>query len=89
MNLLLVKNLTLHGFFFGRYIGWTPANERAEHADALQQVMATLFRWAADGKLEPTVSRVYPITGLGDALAALESRQVVGKVAIKIKETET
>lgn len=89
VNLLLVKNLTLHGFFFGRYIGWTPANERAGHAAALQQVMSTLLRWAAEGKLEPTVSRVYPITGLGDALAALESRQVVGKVAIKIKETET
>ncbi|MEM5277101.1 NADPH:quinone oxidoreductase family protein [Cupriavidus taiwanensis] len=89
VNLLLVKNLTLHGFFFGRYIGWTPANERAQHAAALQQVMATLFDWAAQGKLAPTVSATYPITGLGDALAALESRQVVGKVAIKIKETET
>ncbi|NOV22137.1 NADPH:quinone oxidoreductase family protein [Cupriavidus necator] len=89
VNLLLVKNLTLHGFFFGRYIGWTPANERAQHASALQGVMATLFDWAARGKLAPTVSATYPITGLGDALAALESRQVVGKVAIKIKETET
>lgn len=89
VNLLLVKNLTLHGFFFGRYIGWTPANERAQHAAALQQVMATLFDWATRGKLEPTVSATYPITGLGDALAALESRQVVGKVAIKIKETAT
>ncbi|SOZ38105.1 NADPH:quinone oxidoreductase family protein [Cupriavidus neocaledonicus] len=89
VNLLLVKNLTLHGFFFGRYIGWTPANERAQHAAALQDVMATLFDWAAQGKLAPTVSATYPITGLGDALAALESRQVVGKVAIKIKETET
>ncbi|MEN7529052.1 MULTISPECIES: NADPH:quinone oxidoreductase family protein [unclassified Cupriavidus] len=89
VNLLLVKNLTLHGFFFGRYIGWTPTNERAEHASALQPVMSTLLQWAAEGKLEPTVSAVYPLTGLGDALAALESRKVVGKVAIKIKETET
>lgn len=88
VNLLLVKNLTLHGFFFGRYIGWTPADERAEHADALQAVMATLFAWAAEGKIRPTVSAVYPFGGLSDALAALESRQVVGKVAIKIKETD-
>ncbi len=88
VNLLLVKNLTLHGFFFGRYIGWTPADERAEHAQALQAVMATLFEWAAEGKIRPTVSAVYPFGGLSDALAALESRQVVGKVAIKIKETD-
>lgn len=87
LNLLLVKNLTLHGFFFGRYIGWTPANERALHAPALQAVMRTLCDWAAAGKLRPTVSKSYPITGLSDALGALEARQVVGKLAIKIKET--
>ncbi len=23
-NIMLVKNLSLHGFYFGRYIGWTP-----------------------------------------------------------------
>lgn len=87
LNLLLVKNLTLHGFFVGRYIGWTPANERARHAAALQAVMATLCGWAREGRIRPTVSTVYPMTGLSDALAALEARQVVGKVAIKIKET--
>lgn len=87
LNLLLVKNLTLHGFFVGRYIGWTPANERAQHAPALQAVMRTLCEWASEGKIRPTVSTVYPMTGLADALAALEARQVVGKVAIKIKET--
>jgi NADPH2:quinone reductase len=89
LNLLLVKNLTLHGFFVGRYIGWTPANERAQHAPALQAVMRTLCSWASEGRIRPTVSKVYPMTGLPDALAALEARQVVGKVAIKIKETSS
>ncbi|WP_059411865.1 NADPH:quinone oxidoreductase family protein [Cupriavidus basilensis] len=88
LNLLLVKNLTLHGFFVGRYIGWTPANERAQHAPALQAVMQTLLAWASAGKIRPTVSKVYPMTGLAEALHALEARQVVGKVAIKIQETE-
>jgi len=86
LNLLLVKNLTLHGFFVGRYIGWTPANERARHAAALQEVMQTLFRWAREGRIRPTVSKVYPMTGLADALHALEARQVVGKVAIRIEQ---
>lgn len=85
-NILLVKNLTLHGFFFGRYIGWTPANERIVHAPALQQAMQTMLGWARDGRLQPAVSRVFPMDGLAEALALLHSRQVVGKLALSIKE---
>lgn len=88
LNLLLVKNIALHGFFFGRYIGWTPADERIVHAPAVQRTMSTLFDWARRQRIRPAVTAIYPITGLAAALAALESRQVVGKVAITIT-TET
>lgn len=83
-NLLLVKNLTLHGVFFGRYIGWTPQDERDAHAPALQRVMQTLLRWARDGRIQPIVSEVHPLHALPAALAALESRQVVGKLALAV-----
>ena len=85
-NIFLVKNLTLHGFFFGRYIGWTPADERAIHAPALQHAIETLLGWVADGRLQPVVSQVFPISGLSDAIHVLESRQVIGKVALKISD---
>ncbi|MEN4923127.1 NADPH:quinone oxidoreductase family protein [Achromobacter spanius] len=88
LNLLLVKNIALHGFFFGRYIGWTPTDERAVHAPALQRTLSTLFDWARSKRIRPAVTAIHPITGLAAALAALESRQVVGKVAITIT-TET
>lgn len=88
LNILLVKNIALHGFFFGRYIGWTPVDERIVHAPAIQRMMSTLFDWARSKRIQPAVTAVYPIAGLAAALAALESRQVVGKVAIKIT-TET
>jgi NADPH2:quinone reductase len=84
LNLLLVKNIALHGFFFGRYIGWTPADERVIHAPAMQQAMATLFDWTRSQRIHPAVTAVYPIAELAAALQALESRQVVGKVALKI-----
>ncbi len=84
MNLPLVKNLTLHGFFYGRYLGWTPANEREAFAAPLQAVMATLFDWALTGKLQPEVSRVYSINELPTALAALHGRSVTGKLALTI-----
>ncbi len=85
-NIMLVKNLTLHGFFFGRYIGWTPAKESIVHAPALQQAMRTMLTWAQEGRLRPSVARVFPMSGLADAMALLHSRQVVGKLAINIKE---
>lgn len=84
LNLLLVKNIALHGFFFGRYLGWTPADERVVHAPAMQRAMATLFEWARGKRIHPAVTAVYPIAELAAALEALESRQVVGKVALKI-----
>ncbi len=83
-NLFLVKNLTLHGFFYGRYIGWTPANERAVHAPALQHAIATLLGWVVDGRVQPVVSQVFPLSGLSDAMHALDSRQVIGKLALRI-----
>lgn len=85
LSLLLVKNITLHGFFFGRYIGWTPSDERIAFAPAMQQVMRNLIRWMQQRRIRPTVSSVYPITGLTDALSALEGRQITGKIALKIK----
>ncbi|NYT35476.1 NADPH:quinone oxidoreductase family protein [Allopusillimonas soli] len=87
-NLLLVKNLTLHGFFYGRYIGWTPADERVTHAPALQRAMATMMRWARDGRIQPRIQQVFPMDGLADALQALHGRQVVGKLALAINNKE-
>ena len=84
LNLLLVKNLTLHGFFFGRYTGWTPTDERIVHAPALQRAMQTLLLWARDGRIRPAVTKVYPARELAEAVEALESRRVVGKVALEI-----
>lgn len=85
-NYLLVKNITLHGFFYGRFIGWTPANEREVFAPAMQRAMKTLLGWARDGHLQPTVEKVYPMRALGSALEALKSRQVIGKLALSIRE---
>lgn len=85
LNLLLVKNITLHGFFYGRYLGWTPADERIAHAPALQRAMHTLLDWARAQRIRPAVTAVYPAADLATALDALESRRVIGKVALKIE----
>lgn len=83
-NILLVKNLSLYGFSFGRYLGWTPRDERYQHEAALQTVMRTLLDWAKGKSIRPTVSAVFSLGELKQALDALTARQVIGKVALAI-----
>ena len=78
------KNLSLLGFFFGLYTGWTPENETQKHLPAMQKMMNTLQRWALKGRIQPGVTKTYPLTGLTDALADLHHRQVTGKLALDI-----
>ena len=84
MNILLVKNLTVLGFFYGQYIGWTPANERERYAPAMQAMVAQLFEMAQRDAIHPGISRVYALEQLCEALDALHGRQVQGKIALKI-----
>ena len=44
-------------------------------------IKATLD-WAADGKLKPTIDRIFPLSQLTDAFAALRDRKVLGKVVV-------
>ena len=39
-------------------------------------------RWVADGKLNPLVSRTYPLAEGADALRAITAREVRGKVVL-------
>lgn len=84
LNILLVKNLTVFGFFYGQYIGWTPANERRRYANEMQKMMATLFALARSGAITPRISQVFPLHALCEALDALHGRTVLGKVALSL-----
>lgn len=84
MNIVLVKNLSLLGFFFGLYTGWTHEDETQKHLSAMQKMMNTLQLWALSGRIQPGVTQTYPLTGLTDALADLHHRQVTGKLALEI-----
>ena len=50
----------------------------------MQKMMNTLQRWTLKGRIQPGVTKTYPLTGLTDALADLHHRQVTGKLALDI-----
>lgn len=83
-NLLLVKNIALHGFYFGAHAGWGLADERVERAPKVQAMMDELFAWTVEERLTPHVSHAYPMAGYREAMAALQARRSRGKVVLEI-----
>ncbi len=89
-NILLVKNVTVIGFYYGYWNGWggktepTPkeavalAHRRAMVADA----QAELTRWFVEGKLKALVAGKYDLADWVKAFKLIEDRAVVGKAVL-------
>jgi NADPH:quinone reductase len=75
-NQLLVRNLTVSGFWFGGYQDHAPARV----ADS----MATLLDWRARGLLQPHVGQVLPFEAFPEGLELLKTRRATGKVVIRV-----
>ncbi len=75
-NHLLVKNITVMGFYWGGYMKFKPE----VIADSLRE----LFAWYDAGKLHPHVSHVLPLEQAGDGIELLRTRKSTGKVVIEM-----
>jgi NADPH2:quinone reductase len=73
-NILLVKNVSAMGFYWGSY--------RARAPELVASGYAQLFEWYAAGKLEPHVSHQLDLAEAGAALGLLKSRKSTGKVVL-------
>jgi NADPH:quinone reductase len=73
-NLLLVRNVTVSGFWYGGYESHAP--------DLVAASMAELLRWWSEGRLFTHVSHVLPFDAFPEGLALLRNRQATGKVVI-------
>lgn len=76
-NILLVKNLTIIGLYWGAYLKFSP--------ETLRQSLAELLAIYADGKLHPHISAVFPLEDAADALELLQSRRSTGKVIVTLR----
>jgi NADPH2:quinone reductase len=75
-NHLLVKNVSVMGFYWGGHLSFAPA--------ALTGSLATLFAWHAAGRLRPHVGHVLPLDRAAEGLELLRTRAATGKVVIRI-----
>ena len=77
-NLLLVKNASAVGFYWGSYRRHDRARVRAAFAE--------LLRWHGEGRIAPLVSEVRPLGEAPAALQRLLSRQSSGKIVLTVDE---
>jgi NADPH:quinone reductase len=75
-NILLVKNASALGFYWGSYRKHDPERLRAAFAD--------LFDWHAEGRLRPHVSATLPLERAAEGLRMLAERRSTGKVVLAV-----
>jgi NADPH:quinone reductase len=89
-NILLVKNVTVIGFYYGFWTGWggktapgpkdmaALANRRAMVAAAQQELM----RWFTEGKLKALIAGRFDLADWVKAFKLIEDRTVIGKAVL-------
>ena len=83
-NILLVKNIAALGLNFGKYIGWTPVDERRQHEPKVRDLMDEIFRWYEAGHVKPTTSHRFPLRDYAQAMDAVLARQAIGKIVLRM-----
>ena len=87
-NILLVKNVTVIGFYYGYYNGWGRPGEKVHAADIARRqklvhdAIAEMFSWFEQGRLRPRVAGHFPLADWVQAFRLIEDRKVVGKAAL-------
>jgi NADPH2:quinone reductase len=77
MNLPLLKNYSVVGVFTGAWADRFP-DENARAADKVLQ-------WVGEGKLRPHVDRVLPLDKAAEAMRAIETRSVAGRIVLNVR----
>jgi NADPH2:quinone reductase len=73
-NILLVKNITVMGMYWGGYLRFAP--------EVLTASLAELMDMQSRGLIHPHVSATYPLDRAAEALELLSSRKSTGKVVV-------
>jgi NADPH:quinone reductase len=74
LNLLLLKMVSVVGFFWGAFAKARPQENAAN--------LVALLDWYVAGRLRPHVSATFPLERYGEALDAVMQRKVLGKVVL-------
>ena len=82
-NLVLVKNLTVIGLYWGFYMAWGKTRADAALRARVRDLFAELFMLYGQGHLRPLIDRALPLDHFAEALRRVENRTVIGKIVLK------
>jgi NADPH2:quinone reductase len=82
-NILLVKNLSAIGLYWGFYMAWGKSQADPATRTRVRDLFGDLFRLFEEGRLRPVVDAVLPLSEFADALRRVEDRKVIGKVVLR------
>jgi NADPH:quinone reductase len=81
-NIVLVKNLTVIGLYWGFYMAWGKTKADASLREHVRVLFDELFGLYDAGKLRAPVDRSLPLANFADAMRRVESREVIGKIVL-------
>lgn len=81
-NLVLVKNVTVIGIYWGYYMGWGKQLPPASVVKRVRGAFDEMLGWAAAGQLSPETFAAFPLERYRDALDAITERRVIGRVVL-------
>jgi NADPH2:quinone reductase len=87
-NILLVKNLTVIGLYWGFYMAWGKSKADASLRETVRVLFDELFGLFEAGKLRAPVDRSLPLAEFADALRSVEAREVIGKIVLTPDKTK-
>ncbi|WP_264293988.1 zinc-binding dehydrogenase [Diaphorobacter aerolatus] len=85
-NIVLVKNISVLGVYWGYYFGWGRHGVPTSNDARLRRAYDTLFEWARQGKLRPLAHAVLPLREFRQAFQMISSREVIGRVVLRPQE---
>jgi len=81
-NVVLVKNISVLGMYWGYYLGWGRQPTPDANATTLHQAYEALFAWTRQGRLKPRVHAALPLREFRKAFDMIASRAVIGRVIL-------
>ena len=82
-NLILVKNLTVIGLYWGFYMAWGKSKAEPAMRARVRGLFDELFGLFEAGKLHPLVDAKLPLSEFAAGLSRVEQRQAIGKVVLE------
>lgn len=81
-NIVLVKNLTVIGLYWGFYMAWGKSKADPSLRERVRVLFDELFGLYEAGKLRAPVDRSLPLSKFADGLRGVEGREAIGKIVL-------